>query len=311
MAAVQRAATPGRRLRRPTHDLVLAAEDGTVWFGRIVGARRPRGHLDAAVTTRAPAPTSARPPPIDPLPNGRRSSGWRGPTPPPGSPAGSATTDGTSGVAPRCRRRAGVRRRARELAAGRGRSPGRPRRPNRSPRPSACDNRRDRSVLVWFDEGSAADAPPARRRRRPAADRPGDRPPAGRARAATGRCWSFPATGEALVAASLDQQPATALTYALHDGLAIRAMADASHYVELDRGPGATGRIAARRRPRIVARATIASTRSTAGSPWRADVPVPPPRSTTRCRTSTATARAGGRAAARSLGQEHRTRTAS
>ncbi|MET1133551.1 MAG: hypothetical protein ABWX60_09035, partial [Aeromicrobium sp.] len=104
----------------------------------------------------------------------------------------------------------------------------------------ASDNQGTRSVLVWFDQGSVEESSlPIDAADQPRTDlvivaprvTPGPERP----------MLVLPRTGEALVAASLDQETGVALKAELHDGLVIANEPDASHYVELDGGPTPPG----------------------------------------------------------------------
>ena len=119
--------------RRSTTDVVLTAEDGTVWFGRI--GTTPVGLAvtwSEAVQRGRPRRRPPRRHP-DPLPERQSRSGWRGPTTPRGSPVGSGD---------RRLQRHAPRGRDPGFAAAPGSSlrvaaqPWAPRRPSRSPRPS-------------------------------------------------------------------------------------------------------------------------------------------------------------------------------
>jgi hypothetical protein len=216
-------------------DVVLAAEDGAAWLGRI--SATPAG---LAVAWRRLSSTGARADvrpaaTLDPRPNGQTQlwvawadvdngiAGWLG------------TPDGVSGDL----RDAGT--------GGFDAAPGSSLRVAAQPwAPStiqplttavAGDNQGNRSILVWFDEGSAEEASlPADATDRPPTDLVIVEPPV--SLVPERPLLVLPATGEALVAAALDQLPATPLTYTLHDGLAIKGVADASHYVELNGGAG-------------------------------------------------------------------------
>ena len=105
MAPVQRAATQGGTalITRTSSSPPRTARCGSVGSR---DARRPRDHLDAVVQrARAPAPTSAPPPPSIRSRTVSRSSGWRGPTSSPGSlvgwgrPTASAATAAMPGPA--------------------------------------------------------------------------------------------------------------------------------------------------------------------------------------------------------------------
>ena len=99
----------------------------------------------------------------------------------------------------------------------------------------ASDGQGNRSVLVWFDENS--------RKRAALPHDPADDPPTDMVivgppslQGSQRPLLVLPRTGEALVVAPVGQEEAFALTADLSDGLVIANQPDASHYVDLDGG---------------------------------------------------------------------------
>ncbi|MBD3925673.1 hypothetical protein IEZ26_13655 [Nocardioides cavernae] len=213
-----------------TTDVVLAAEDGTVWFGRVgpvpagLGATWSRLRAAGARADVRPAATHVR------LPDGHTHlwvawadaddgiGGWWGATDGTGGHVRDAASPGFS------------------AASGSSVQVGtQPWEPSTTQPPTtavARDNQGHRSVLVWFDEGAADTSTlPRDTTDLPPTDLLIVEPPAGQAAARP--LLVLPATGEALVAATVDQLPDKEVTTVLHDGLVIRSEPDPSHYVEL------------------------------------------------------------------------------
>lgn len=225
MAAVQRAATQGGNAPIDT-DLVLTAENGSVWFGLIDATLRvtwTRLHdVDARVDVR-PAATHD----LDPNGQVRLWVAWADDTT--GIAGWLGATDGSNGEL-----RAAVEPTFVVAAGGSIRVAAQPwAAPTAQPLTTAVARAGGRrSILVWFDEGSTAitelpgdvaDWPSTDLLIvRPQVSLQPDQP-----------VLVLPANGEQLAMTSLDQRPSSPLTFTLHDGLAIRDEANASHYVEL------------------------------------------------------------------------------
>jgi hypothetical protein len=231
LVAVRRAPAQGGT----TTDVVLAAEDGTVWFGSVGPVPTGLGvtwkQLPAA-SARAdvrPAATHVR------LPDGHTHLwvawaddndgifGWWGPTDGTGGDVRDAASPGFS------------------AASGSSVQVGtQPWEPSTTQPPTtavARDSQGNRSVLVWFDEGSAdSSALPRDTTDRPPTDLVIVEPPVGPAvpgQAPARPLLVLPATGEALVAATVDQLPDEEVSTVLRDGLVIRNQPESSHYVDL------------------------------------------------------------------------------
>ncbi|MDR7254310.1 hypothetical protein J2X46_003303 [Nocardioides sp. BE266] len=220
-------------------DVVLAAEDGTVWFGRLGTAPAGLGVTWKQLPTASaradvrPAATHVR------LPDGHTHlwvawadtnhgvAGWWGPTDGAGGDVRVAASPGFSAVA--------------GSSVQVGTQPWKPSTTQPVTAAVARDNLGHRSVLVWFDEGSAdrsmlprdtTDQPPTDLVIVETPAEPGSARP----------LLVLPATGEALVAATVDQLPDEEVSTVLRDGLVIRNEPESSHYLDLVGGsaPGTT-----------------------------------------------------------------------
>lgn len=231
LAPVQR--LPGQPATTTT-DVVLATADGTVWFGKLgSGADGLQVAWNRVATSGAradvrPAATHFR------LPSGATRlwvawaddnygiRGWRGQADGSGGTLRNAATPGFA-AEPGSSLRTGTQ----------------PWEPSTTQPPTTAvdrDNQGNRSVLAWFDKGSAeVSVLPPDPSDRPPTDvvivEPTGHAPAGQEPARP--LLVLPATGEALVAAALDQLPDAQVGADLHDGLTIRNQQHASHYVEL------------------------------------------------------------------------------
>jgi hypothetical protein len=226
MAPVQRAATQGGSSLVDT-DVVLTSADGSAWFGWIDNTLRVTWTQLHGASARAdvrPAATHD----LDPSGQVQLWVAWADDTT--GITGWLGDTDGSNGDL----RDAGEP--AFDVAAGSSLrvTPQPWAAPTAQPLTTAVasDSRR-RSILVWFDEGSTT-----------ITALPGDvadwsstdllivRPPV-TVQQPDQPVLVLPADGERLVMAPLAQRASAAVTFTLHDSLAIRRVADASHFVEL------------------------------------------------------------------------------